>query len=67
MAFIGLDLGATKVNSAMFPDEGEILTTNHTLIRDKKGVEVGLVINDHINIGKSLGSEHCRVERLSIS
>lgn len=50
MAFIGLDLGATKVNSALFSDEGEILTTNHTLIRDKKGVEVGLVINDHINL-----------------
>ncbi len=50
MAFIGLDLGATKVNSALFSDEGEILTSNHTLIRDKKGVEVGLVINDHINL-----------------
>ncbi|OFX63699.1 MAG: hypothetical protein A2066_11980 [Bacteroidetes bacterium GWB2_41_8] len=50
MAFIGLDLGATKVNSALFSDDGEILTTNRTLIRDKAGFEVGLVINDHINL-----------------
>jgi len=50
MAFIGLDLGATKVNSALFSDEGEILITNHGLIRDKKGHEVGGVIHDHINV-----------------
>lgn len=49
MAFIGLDLGATKVHSALFSNDGEILTTNHGLIRDKKGKEVGLVIQDHIN------------------
>lgn len=34
----------------MFSDDGEILTTNRTLIRDKAGFEVGLVINDHINL-----------------
>jgi glucokinase len=49
MAFIGLDLGATKVNSALFSEDGEILTTNHTLIRDKKGLEVGLIIDEQIN------------------
>lgn len=49
MAFIGLDLGATKVNSALFSDEGEILILNRELIGERKGHEVGLVIQDHLN------------------
>lgn len=49
MAFVGLDLGATKVNVALFSDEGEILTCNREIISDKKGMEVGRVIQDQIS------------------
>jgi glucokinase len=49
MSFIGLDLGGTKIQSALFSDEGEIITTIHDLIGKKKDVEVGLIIQNQIN------------------
>ncbi|MDP3642219.1 MAG: ROK family protein [Bacteroidota bacterium] len=49
MSFIGLDLGATKINAALFSDSGEILTASYHLIGNKKGFEIGLLIQNQIN------------------
>jgi len=48
MSFIGLDLGGTKINAALFSDKGEILTKNYDLLGKKKGVEVGQIIKKQI-------------------
>ncbi|HAQ18979.1 MAG TPA: ROK family protein [Prolixibacteraceae bacterium] len=49
MSFIGLDLGATKINAALFSDSGEILITSNHLIGNKEGFEIGLLIQNQIN------------------
>ena len=55
MSIIGLDLGGTKICAALFSDAGEIVTTTYDLVGDKKGPEVGLIIQNQINflIGKA--------------
>lgn len=49
MSIIGLDLGATKSNAALFSADGEILSGNREIISHKKGAEVGQVILNQIS------------------
>jgi glucokinase len=62
MAVIGIDLGGTKINAAIFDEEGEILyRTSHFLGR-RKGNEVGrLIVN---TVDELTAQSKCPVEKL---
>ena len=49
MNVLGLDLGGTKLASALFNEQGTILYRDLSYLENKKGAEVGLLINRHIN------------------
>jgi glucokinase len=48
MAVIGLDLGATKLASALFGPEGAIIECRDALIDGRGGDEVGRLIGEHV-------------------
>jgi glucokinase len=49
MSLLGIDLGGTKLASAIFSEEGEILYKESIALEDRKGDEVGKLIVDQIN------------------
>jgi glucokinase len=48
MNVLGLDLGGTKLASALFNGQGTILYRDLSYLENKKGTEVGLLIKKHI-------------------
>ena len=52
MAVIGIDLGGTKINGAVFDNEGNILHQTACLLKEREGAEVGRLITQ--TIGKLL-------------
>ncbi|MBZ0200856.1 MAG: ROK family protein, partial [Ignavibacteriaceae bacterium] len=48
MAVIGFDLGGTKLASAIFTDEGEIIFKEILSLNKKSGADVGLLITDQL-------------------
>jgi glucokinase len=48
MPFIGLDLGATKLASAIFSEEGEILHRARRHLEGRRGDEVGRLITEQV-------------------
>ena len=49
MAVIGIDLGGTKINSALYDGEETIVAPQKVLVNGAKGDEVGMLIRDLIN------------------
>jgi glucokinase len=49
MAVIGMDLGGTKLASAVFSERGTILTKSHVALNDRRGAEVGDLICEEIH------------------
>ena len=49
MALLALDLGGTKLAIAVLNEEGKILLSEVSLLHNRKGSEVGKLINDHIS------------------
>jgi glucokinase len=49
MALLGLDLGGTKLASALFDNGGKILQKESVFLNKSRGTEVGMLINDQIS------------------
>ena len=45
---LALDLGGTKLASALFTSEGEIVKKSTVYLQSRSGKEVGKLITDHI-------------------
>ena len=48
MAFLGIDLGGTKLALAIFSDDGRILFKETAALENRKGGEVGKLITEKI-------------------
>jgi glucokinase len=48
MAVIGMDLGGTKLSSAVFSEQGKVLTKSYVSIGKRKGAEVGELICEEV-------------------
>jgi glucokinase len=58
MAYIGVDLGGTKLASAAFTDRGELLYRESVPLADRRGGDVGRLIADRLReIGGQYGCE----------
>ncbi|MGQ0713668.1 MAG: ROK family protein [Gemmatimonadaceae bacterium] len=58
MAFIGVDLGGTKLASAAFTDGGELLHRESVPLGERRGAEVGALIADRLrDIGGTYGCD----------
>jgi len=64
MSVIGIDLGGTKINGAVFDNEGNILHQTAGLLEGRKGSEVGQLVT-HV-IGELLQSSASSVEAIGI-
>lgn len=49
MAVIAIDVGATKISSAIFLPDGEMSSFRKRLLHKREGVEVGVLITDMLN------------------
>jgi glucokinase len=67
MPVIAFDLGGTKLASAIFSDEGDILFSERLLLNNRKGKEVGdLVIHQSNSLLKKASIENIKIEALGI-
>jgi glucokinase len=58
MAYLGVDLGGTKLASAAFTDRGELLYRETVPLADRQGGDVGSLIADRLReIGSKYGAE----------
>lgn len=48
MSVLGIDLGGTKIASAVFTDSGKILKREEILLGNRKGADVGLLISKQL-------------------
>ena len=55
MSLLGIDLGGTKLSSAIFSEDGTLLLKETVALENRRGKEVGLLITDQI--GKFLNSD----------
>src|SRR4030042_3779018 len=55
MSLLGIDLGGTKLSSAIFSEDGTLLMKETVALENRRGKEVGLIITDQI--GKFLNSD----------
>src|SRR5919106_5739815 len=58
MAYIGVDLGGTKLASAAFTDRGELLYRESVPLAERRGAAVGSLIADRVReIGGKYGCD----------
>ena len=55
MAYIGVDLGGTKLASAAFSDRGELLYRESVPLAERRGADVGSLIADRV---REIGGKH---------
>lgn len=67
MAFIGLDIGATKINAALFSGEGKILFSISESISNKKGKEVGVTLSGQITQLLNHAGEKYKIDAVGVS
>src|SRR5262245_14693058 len=65
MAVIGIDLGATKLSLALFSEEGEIMRRQSSLLENRTGGEVGLMIISAIE--KLIGQDRDKVHAIGLA
>ena len=65
MAVIGIDLGATKLSLALFSEEGEIMRRQSSLLANRTGEEVGLMITSAIE--KLIGQDNDTVHAIGVA
>jgi len=66
MAVIGIDLGGTKINGAVFDSEGNLLYQTACLLEGRKGADAGRLVTQII--GKLLqGADASSIEAIGIS
>ena len=63
MSLLGIDLGGTKLSSAIFSEEGTLLLKGTVALENRRGKEVGLLITDQI--GKFLNSDKLNSNEVS--
>jgi len=65
MALLGIDLGGTKLASALFAEDGTILLKESVPLEDRAGQEVGKLITDliirQLETAETKGSHNCSV------
>lgn len=67
MALLGLDLGGTKLASAVFDDQGNLLQKEILALNDQEGSAVGRLITTHIlNVRKVFASKQHPVNSIGI-
>ncbi|HEX2639288.1 MAG TPA: ROK family protein, partial [Pyrinomonadaceae bacterium] len=49
MALLGIDLGGTKLASAVFTEDGSMISEESVLVGDRRGREVGELIARRMN------------------
>jgi len=68
MALLGIDLGGTKLATALFADDGRILLKETVALENRKGEEVGSLITEKItNIISSANNDERRIASVGIS
>ena len=68
MAIIGIDLGGTKLASAIFNKEGKILEKDNIHLKSRKGREVGTLITEQIqHFLKEAEERDIQIEAIGIS
>jgi glucokinase len=65
MAVIGIDLGATKLSLALFSEEGEIIRRQSSLLANRTGEEVGLMITSAIE--KLIGQDNDIIHAIGVA
>ena len=65
MAVIGIDLGATKLSLALFSEEGEIMRRQSSLLANRTGEEVGLMIRSAIE--KLIGQDRDIIHAIGVA
>ena len=63
MSLLGIDLGGTKLSSAIFSEDGTLLLKETVALENRRGKEVGLLITDQI--GKFLNSDKLNSNEVS--
>src|SRR5258705_6344770 len=67
MAVMALDLGGTKLDAALFDDNGNMVITEKTSVEKRKGIEVGeLVVQQANHFLEKAGREKLKVTSLGI-
>jgi glucokinase len=68
MVLLGIDLGATKLASAIFSEDGELLFKEHLKLGNREGTAVGKFITDTIKrLIKSADLQGNKIRSIGIS
>jgi glucokinase len=68
MSLLGIDLGATKLATAIFSEEGKVLFREAVPLKNRGGAEVGKLVTDHVtNLLRSAEKQGDSIYSIGIS